>query len=120
MMLTLVHSVNTAEPKNDLLAFFKVLQEIASGEIDECFFKAAKENWHKSGKAIGGLFESDNGALIGKDINRLESMSTAALREAVFLGKKRGALEYTIGVDNKRDCLQTKNRRHPFCFDSHR
>ena len=101
-MLTLVHSVNTAEPKNDLLAFFKVLQEIASGEIDECFFKAAKRELAQEWQSIGGLFESDNGALIGKDINRLESMSTAALREAVFLGKKRGALEYTIGVIIKR------------------
>ena len=71
MMLTLVHSVNTAEPKNDLLAFFKVLQEIASGEIDECFFKAAKRELAQEWQSIGGLFESDNGALIGKDINRL-------------------------------------------------
>ena len=116
MMLTLVHSVNTAEPKNDLLAFFKVLQEIASGEIDECFFKAAKRELAQEWQSIGGLFESDNGALIGKDINRLESMSTAALREAVFLGKKRGALEYTIGVDNKEIAFKLKTAATPFAL----
>ena len=66
MMLTLVHSVNTAEPKNDLLAFFKVLQEIASGEIDECFFKAAKRELAQEWQSIGGLLNPTTAHSSGK------------------------------------------------------
>ena len=101
MMLTLVHSVNTAEPKNDLLAFFKVLQEIASGEIDECFFKAAKRELAQEWQSIGGFLNPttrthrERHQSLGKHVH-------AALREAVFLGKKRGALEYTIALIIKR------------------
>ena len=55
MMLTLVHSVNTAEPKNDLLAFLRFCKKSQAVKLMNAFSKRLKENWHKSGKALAAF-----------------------------------------------------------------
>ncbi|WP_423908541.1 DEAD/DEAH box helicase family protein [Candidatus Spongiihabitans sp.] len=118
LMLTLVNSVNTdiENDQNDLWAFFQTLREIATGEIDQSLFKEAKtelmDNWRNARLLFGG-----NGAgIIGTDEDVIGKMKITDLREAVFLSRAKGALQFIRSEDNKELAFQLKNADSPFAL----
>lgn len=118
LMLTLVNSVNTdvENERNDLWAFFQTLREIAMGEMEESLFKKVKnELAHEWGNS-SLLFGEDGGGIIGTDSTAVTRMKMTDLREAVFLSRRRGAVEYTCGQDNKELAFQMKNADAPFAL----
>ena len=118
LMLTLANSVNTdiKKEKNDLWAFFQILHQIATGEIDEQFFEATKrELIHDWGNAEL-LFGEKNGGIIETDQTSIKKMTMAAVRRAIFLSNRRGALQFIRSGDNKELAFQMKNSDTPFAL----
>ena len=66
LMLTLVNSVSTEESKNDLLRFFKMLQELASGDIRADLFEEAKDKLRDEWANGTFLFGDDAEHLFGQ------------------------------------------------------
>lgn len=118
LMLTLVHSVNTdiENEQNDLWAFFQTLREIATGEIDEKFFKDAKGELIKDWRNARLLFGENGAGLVGTDETTIQRMRLTDLREAVFRARRRGALQFILSKDNKELAFQMKNADAPFAL----
>lgn len=118
LMLTLVNSVNTdvEKERNDLWAFFQTLREIATGEIDGLVFAESKTELIHDWSNAKLLFGEDGGGIIGTDKTPIASMSTADLREAVFLSRRKGGLQFIQSGDNKELAFQMKNADSPFAL----
>ena len=118
LMLTLVNSVNTdiENERNDLWAFFQTLREIATGEIDRKIFEDSKKELIEDWKNTPLLFGKDGGGIIGIDETPIKTMKITDLRAAIFLSRKKGALEYIRSSDNKELAFQMKNADSPFAL----
>jgi len=118
LMLTLVNSVNTAieKEKNDLWAFFQTLREIASGEIGEADFRCARDALIDEWRGASLLFGEDGGGIVGMDESSMKKTRIADVREAVFLSRGKGALQFIRGGDNKELAFQLKNADSPFAL----
>ena len=122
LMLTLVHSVNTAieDDSNDLWAFFQVLRQIAEGEIDETLFNAARDELLRDWRVAQLLFSTDGKAektLVGDDPASVENMTISDLREKVFLSRHQGKLQIIRGKEsNKELAFQLVNADRPFAM----
>lgn len=116
MMLTLVNSVNTdiENERNDLWAFFQTLRALATGEPDEALFKAAKDELAKDWRDAKFLF--DTGALAADEAQIVRKMTIPDLREAVFLSRRKSALQLIRSADNKELAFQMKNADRPFAL----
>ena len=117
LMLTLVNSVNVDRDRNDLFQFFQTLRELASGDIDAAALKEAANElareWRDpKGELFAGRHHPDP-PLCGQE-NPFKDLTAAALREAVFLGKKPGELEYQTGRDGKEIAFKLKSADAPF------
>ena len=115
LMLTLVNSVNT-DVENDLLAFFQTLREIATGDIDETFFKESKEALIADWRNARLLFGEDGGGIIGTDEHAIKKIKITDLREAVFLSRRKGSLQFIRSTDDKELAFQMKNADAPFAL----
>ena len=115
LMLTLVNSVNTGV-KNDLLAFFQTLRAIAMGEIDNAMFVAAKRELTADWENARMVFGEDGGGIVGMDGGTIKKMKIADLREAVFLSRRKGAVQFIRSSDNKELAFQLKNADSPFAL----
>ena len=119
LMLTLVNSVNTnvEKERNDLWAFFQILRGMASGEMDGDLFERAKsdliEDWRNEYFVFEGRGCAEH---LGKNESFLRQMAVADVRKAVFLSRKRGALQLIRSRDNKELALQLKNADSPFAL----
>ena len=118
LMLTLVNSVNTnvEKERNDLWAFFQILRGMASGEMDMELFEESKgsliEDWRN-----GGFIFGESGAKhLGKNESFLRQMTVADVRKAIFLSRKKGALQLIRSRDNKELAFQLKNADSPFAL----
>ncbi len=118
LMLTLVNSVNTdiENERNDLWAFFQTLREIATGEIDGKIFEDSKKELIKDWENASLLFGEDGGGIIGIDETPIKTMKITDLRKAVFLSRRKGALQYIRSSDNKELAFQMKNADSPFAL----
>jgi len=118
LMLTLVNSVNTdiENERNDLWAFFQTLREIATGEIDDTHFRAAKDELINEWRDASLLFGEDGGGIVGVDDAAMKKMKITDLREAVFLSRRKGALQVIRSGDNKELAFQLKNADAPFAL----
>lgn len=118
LMLTLVNSVNTdiKNDKNDLWAFFSVLREIASGDIDKNLFKKSKEALLRDWGSSEMFFGTDSDALVDVDDASLMQMKIADLREHVFLSRDKSELQFIRGQDKKELAFQMKNADAPFAL----
>ena len=118
LMLTLVNSVNTdiENERNDLWAFFQTLREIATGEIDGKIFEDSKKELIKDWRNAPLLFGEDGGGIIGINEDSIKTMKITDLRAAVFLGRRKGALQYIRSSDNKELAFQMKNADSPFAL----
>ncbi len=119
LMLTLVNSVNTdaENASNDLWMFFQILRQIAEGDIDEELFREVKnellEDWHHALP----LFGTGGGAIVGMDSTSMRDMNVADLREAVFLSRNQGALQFICNKEsNKELAFQLVNADRPFAM----
>ncbi len=118
LMLTLVNSVNTdvENERNDLWAFFQTLREVATGEIDNSLFKDSKRELIDDWRKARLLFGEDGGAIIGTDETSIEAMKITDLREAVFLSRRKGALQFVRSGDSRELAFQMKNADSPFAL----
>ncbi len=118
LMLTLVNSVNTdvENERNDLWAFFQTLREVATGAIDTALFRDSKTELIDDWRNARLLFREDSGGIIETDETPIKKMTTADLREAVFLSRKKGALQLIRSGDNKELAFQLKNADSPFAL----
>ena len=115
LMLTLVNSVNVERDGNDLFQFFQTLRELASGDIDAAALKeAANELAREWRDPKGELFAGEHDPPLCGPENPFKDLTAAALREAVFLGKKPGELEYQTGRDGKEIAFKLKSADAPF------
>ena len=117
LMLTLVNSVNTdvENERNDLWAFFSTLRGIASGAIDEKQFRESRDELLRERKQ-GRLFLDAGAALPETDEALLKSMKITDLREAVFLSRRQGALQFIRSTDDRELAFQMKNADAPFAL----
>ncbi len=111
LMLTLVNSVNTKSAKNDeinndLLKFFKVLQNIATNELDIEMFKRVKESLAKDWLNGVRLFDGNDKNIVAHP--GLKGMTISEMRKMVFGSKNSGALEYVDGGDKKQIAFKLK------------
>ena len=118
LMLTLVNSVNTdiENTQNDLWAFFQILREIATGEIDETLFRDSKNELITDWQNAQLLFGGNSGGILGIGENFIKTIKITDLREAVFLNRRKGALEIIRSGDNKELAFQLKNAGSPFAL----
>ena len=118
LMLTLVNSVNTdvEKEKNDLWAFFQTLRKIATGDIDSSLFEQAKNDLLNEWRDATLLFKEDGGAIAGVDQDPVKKMKITDLREAVFLSRREGAVQFIRSEDNKELAFQMKNADAPFAL----
>ena len=117
LMLTLVHSVGTEASKNDLLRFFKMLQELASGDIDTALFKEVKNRLLGEWKSGALLFGDNTKHLLGakeEEEKSLTEMKITDLRAAVFHSPKRGKIEVLELSSTKEIAFQLKTAHKPF------
>ena len=114
LMLTLVNSVNT-NVENDLWAFFSTLRGIASGGIDEKQFRESRNELLRERKQ-GRLFLGAGAALPETDEALFKNMKITDLREAVFLSRRQGALQFIRSKDDRELAFQMKNADAPFAL----
>lgn len=112
LLITLVNSINTDE--SDLLLFFKKIEEIAVGEIDENLFDETKEELLKE-------FRNNKSFVFGEeklefDISILESLSQEDLLECVFNSKNNGKIEILEGEKGKEIILKLETSEKPFAL----
>ena len=118
LMLTLVNSVNTdvENERNDLWAFFQILREIATGMIEKSLFGESKAELITDWKNAALLFHGDGGGIIGIDESSIRKISIHDLREAIFLNRRRGALQFIRSGDNRELAFQMRNADSPFAL----
>lgn len=118
LMLTLVHSVNTdiQDERNDLWAFFQTLLGIASGDIDKKLFQECKKELMRDWGQGQMYFGSDSSGILGDDDAPIRQMKITDLREAVFLSRKKSALQFIRSTDDKELAFQMKNADAPFAL----
>ena len=114
LMLTLVHSVETVQ--NDLLQFFQILRKLAANDMDEALFKEAKAALKREWSSAQMLLGDDGGAISRASAQMLAKMRITDLREAVFLSRRRSALEYIRSQDNRELAFKMKNCDAPFAL----
>jgi len=118
LMLTLVNSVNTdiENERNDLWSFFQTLRAIATGEIGAAHFRAARDELIEEWRDAVPLFGEGGGGIVGASEEAMKKMTIADLREAVFLSRRKGALQVIRSGDNKELAFQLKNADAPFAL----
>jgi len=114
LMLTLVHSVETMQ--NDLLQFFQILRKLAANDMDEALFQEAKAALKREWSSAQMFLGDDGGAISRVSAKVLAKMRITDLREAVFLSRRRSALEYIRSHDNRELAFKMKNSDAPFAL----
>ena len=118
LMLTLVNSVNTnvEKERNDLWSFFQTLRGMASGEMDGDLFERSKSGLIEDWRNGAFVFEERSAEHLEKNESFLRQMTVADVRKAVFLSRKKGALQLIRSRDNKELAFQLKNADSPFAL----
>jgi rRNA maturation endonuclease Nob1 len=112
LLITLVNSINTDE--SDLLLFFKKLEEIATGRIDENLFDEVKREILKELKNHKSfVFENEQ---LDFDITILESLNKEDLFECVFNAKSYGKIEILEGEKGKEIVLKLETSEKSFAL----
>lgn len=109
LLMTLVNSINTDE--SDLLIFFKKMEGIATGQIDNGLFADAKEGLIRD-------FEN-NAYMIGSgelkfDVGLIESLSLRDILETIFNANTNGKIEILEGEEGRELALKLQTSDIPF------
>ena len=116
LMMTLVNSVGTEEKKNDLLDFFRHLQDLAAKELDEKEFSAVKKDLKREWGTAEYLFEKEEERLLEDTAPLLNEMSLADFRRAIFLTETPGSFEVLYVKKEKEIAFQLKTADNPFAL----
>lgn len=112
LMITLVNSVNTEN--SDLLLFFKKIEEIATGEIDESLIDDIKRDlFLEFTKEKDYVFEHEK---VSFDCSELQNINVKTLRELLFHSQTKGAIEIIQGKSGKELCLKLETSDKPFAL----
>ncbi|WAM36916.1 DEAD/DEAH box helicase family protein [Caldicellulosiruptor acetigenus] len=112
LLITLVNSVNTDD--SDLLLFFKKLEEIAIGKINEDLFGEAKEEILRELKNHRTYVFGEE--QLQFDIEILEKLSKKDLLECVFNAQNHGKIEILEGEKGKEIILKLETSDKPFAL----
>ncbi|MBM3242417.1 restriction endonuclease subunit R [Candidatus Poribacteria bacterium] len=99
LLLTLVNSVNTEDA--DLKLFFREIERIGKGEINDDVWKAAKDELWEELKARPGFTFEENGR-IEVDTEGFKHLSREDIRQYVFNAPSFGEIEISFRPSDKK------------------
>lgn len=112
LLITLVNSINT--DNSDLLLFFKKLEEIAIGNVEQNLFDETKEeliaDFRNHKKYIFGDEELDF------DLSLIENITLGDVFENVFNAENHGKIEILEGEKGKEIVLKLETSDRPFAL----
>lgn len=112
LLMTLVNSVNTDD--SDLLLFFKKVEEIASGKIDEKILEEAKddliEDFNQNKEYMFGNEKIDF------DYEQIRKISLSTIFKLIFNSKTNGKIQLIKGESGKEYALQLETSDSPFAL----
>ena len=112
LLITLVNSINT--DNSDLLLFFKKLEEIAFGNIEQKLFEETKEelisDFKKHKKFVFGDEE------LNFDLSLIENIKVKDVFEQVFNAENHGKIEILEGEKGKEIVLKLETSDRPFAL----
>jgi len=113
MMLALVNSVNTEDA--DLKLFFKELERIGKGEVDEKTWRQAKEElWEELKSKPELLFEEGR---FQPDKEFFDSITYEELLKSVYNATSSGEIEVLLRPSNKKEmAFKLKSSDQPFAL----
>jgi len=113
LMLTLVNSVNTKDA--DLKLFFRELERIARGEVDETVWaQARKELRDELDKGPEWMFENER---FRADQNLFEGITMEELRQLVYNASTPGDIEVLLRPSNRQEmAFKLKSADQPFAL----
>lgn len=111
LLVTLVNSINTNE--SDLLMFFKKIEEIASGTVDEDLFNEAKNDLKEDFENQSYVFGEEK---LTFDIKLIEEIKTKTVLKSVFNAENTGKIEILEGYKGKEIVLKLQTSDSPFAL----
>ena len=113
LMLTLVNSVNTA--RADLKLFFRELERIGRGDLDEPVWEQArKELWGELADGLDWLFE---GQRFRADKALFDGITRETLLRLVYNAPSPGEVEVLVRPSNRREmAFKLKSAAEPFAL----
>ncbi len=111
LLVTLVNSINTND--SDLLIFFKKLEEIASGKVDEELFIETREELKKDFSDRSYVFGNEE---CNFDINLIDKITVNYLLNNVFNANTNGKIEILEGEKGKEIILKLETSESPFAL----
>jgi len=113
LMLTLVNSVNTKDA--DLKLFFRELERIAQGKVDEGTWKQAREElWGELVENPKWLFENQT---FRADRTLFDSITPAELLRLIFNASTFGEIEVLLRPSNRQEmAFKLKSAPQPFAL----
>ena len=114
LMLVLVHSVNTEDA--DLQLFFRELERIGRGEIDEKIFNEAKDElWDELRERPGFMFENSERLSIKEE--EFRELSYKDILRLVFNAGSHGEIEVLVRPSNRQEiAFKLKTADRPFAL----
>jgi hypothetical protein len=115
LLLTLVNSVNTED--SDLELFFREIEKIALGEVDNEIFERAKEEIFNEISSSETKFEFENLNFEKKIIDFIKSISFKEIIKYVFNSEKTAPIEVLKIPSNKQEIIfKLKTSERPFAL----
>jgi type III restriction enzyme len=113
LLLTLVHSVNTADA--DLKLFFRELERIGKGETHHATWQAAKDElWEEFDQGLQLMYE---GELLYADYALFQALELQDILQAVFNADSPGDIEVWVRPTNRQElAFKLKNAERPFAL----
>lgn len=112
LLITLVNSINTDDA--DLLLFFKKLEEIAGGHIEEQLFTETKNELVQDLRNHTSFVFGDE--QLDFDITIVENIKLKDIFEQVFNAKNYGKIEILEGEKGKEIVLKLQTNEKPFAL----
>ena len=112
LLITLVNSINTDDA--DLLLFFKKLEEIASGKIEESLFIETKNELVQDLRNHTSFVFGDE--QLNFDITLVENIQLKDILEQVFNSKTIGKIDILEGEKGKEIVLKLQTSEKPFAL----
>jgi superfamily II DNA or RNA helicase len=115
LLLTLVNSVNTED--SDLELFFKEIEKIANGNLDDAILNQAKEELKSEITSKDIKYEFEDQQLNQDIISEIDNITYQSILEAVFNSKTNGIIEILKIPSNKQELVfKLKTSDKPFAL----
>jgi len=115
LLLALVNSVNTED--SDLELFFKEIEKIALGNLDNGLFEVAREEIIKELSAEAAKYEFEEKSVDKKVISIIEGLKVGEMLRYVFNAETAGRIEVLKIPSNKQELIfKLKTSEKPFAL----